>query len=157
MKIKVCGMKYPDNIREVAKLQPDYLGFIFYEKSKRFVLNPQSMSEPAIFREAFNIQHSSFNIKKVGVFVDEPIKNVIRLATEYEMDMIQLHGMETPEYCENLKLLDFKIIKAFGIDDTFDFWSLAEYKDHCDYFLFDTKSNEYGGTGKKFEIGRAHV
>ncbi len=143
MKIKICGMKYPENIRVVSALEPDYLGFIFYPQSKRYVLENN-----ADFT-SFNFKTSSF-IQKVGVFVNEPIKNVIRLSTEYEMDLIQLHGDEAPEYCENLKLLDFKVIKAFGIDDDFDFSELEEYKDYCDYFLFDRKSAERGGTGQKF-------
>ncbi|MFN8237402.1 MAG: phosphoribosylanthranilate isomerase, partial [Chitinophagales bacterium] len=91
-----------------------------------------------------------FPVQKVGVFVNETIKEVIRISTSYEMDVIQLHGDETVEYCENLKLLDFRIIKAFGIDERFDFSVLNEYEEVCDYFLFDTKSSTYGGTGQKF-------
>ena len=135
-------MKYPENIREVAALGPDYMGFIFYKDSMRNVLNLQP---------SFNIQHSTFNISKVGVFVNEPVKDVIRLATQYEMDMLQLHGDESPEYCEDLRLLDFKIIKAFGISNDFDFSVLSEYTDYCDYFLFDVKSEKFGGTGQKFD------
>jgi phosphoribosylanthranilate isomerase len=86
----------------------------------------------------------------VGVFVNEPIKNIIRISTKYNMDFIQLHGDESPEYCEELKLLDFKTIKAFGIDLSFDFSILNEYKEVCDYYLFDTKSIVYGGSGHRF-------
>jgi phosphoribosylanthranilate isomerase len=135
-------MKYPGNIREVAALQPYYMGFIFYSNSKRYVLKGQ---------EDFSIDDLPESIKKVGVFVNAPIKDVIRLTTQYEMDLVQLHGDEAPEYCEDLKMLDFKIIKAFGVDAAFDFWKLAEYKDHCDYYLFDKKSGDYGGTGEKFD------
>lgn len=144
MKIKICGMKFPENIQEIADLQPDYLGFIFYDKSKRCVLDEN--------KEAFSsfIFKGNLRVQKVGVFVNEEIKNVIRLATEYDINVIQLHGDETPEYCENLQLLDFKIIKAFGVDNVFDFAVLNEYADVCDYFLFDTKSKDYGGTGKHF-------
>lgn len=138
-------MKFPENIQKIADLQPDYLGFIFYGKSKRCVLDEN--------KEAFSsfIFKGNLRLQKVGVFVNEEIKNVIRLATEYDINVIQLHGDETPEYCENLQLLDFKIIKAFGVDETFDFAVLNEYSDVCDYFLFDTKSKEYGGTGKHFD------
>lgn len=142
MKIKICGMKYPENIQEVTALKPDYLGFIFYKDSKRYCADSLKYDD---------IAQLDFTVQKVGVFVNESIKNVIHLATVYDMQLIQLHGDESAEYCENLKLLDFKIIKAFGIDEDFDFSVLEEYKDHCDYFLFDTKSREYGGTGKHFD------
>ncbi len=142
MKIKICGMKYPDNIREIADLQPDYMGFIFYSASKRYCIDTIQYKD---------IAEINFPIQKVAVFVNEPVKNVIRIATEYEMDILQLHGDESPEYCEELKLLDFTIIKAFGIDDTFDFNILHEYEDHCDYFMFDTKTKDYGGSGRKFD------
>ena len=145
MKIKICGMKYPGNIQEIADLKPDYFGFIFYEKSKRFVLDEN--------KEGFSdfIFQDSLRVQKVGVFVNEDIKNIIRIATEFDINILQLHGNETPEFCENLQLLDFKIIKAFGIDEDVDFAVLGEYTDVCDYFLFDTKSKEYGGTGKHFD------
>lgn len=145
MKIKICGMKYPENIQEVADLQPDYLGFIFYPTSKRYVLDEN--------KDAFSnfIFQDTLRAQKVGVFVNEEIKNIIRIATEYDMNLLQLHGDETPEYCENLRLLGFTIIKAFGIDEEFNFSVLNEYTDVCDFFLFDTKSKEYGGTGKHFD------
>ncbi len=138
-------MKYPENIQEIAELQPDYLGFIFYDKSKRYVLNENE--------QAFDnfIYQDTLRIQKVGVFVNEEIKNIIRIATTFDIKIIQLHGDETPEFCENLQLLDFKIIKAFGINEDFDFSVLSEYADVCDYFLFDTKSKNYGGTGNHFD------
>ncbi|MDB5226671.1 MAG: phosphoribosylanthranilate isomerase [Bacteroidota bacterium] len=141
-------MKYPENIRDVAALQPDYMGFIFYKVSKRFINDSQSEEFYNCISELSSVNRE---LKKVGVFVDEPIKNVISLATQNEMDMLQLHGNESPEYCENLRLLDFKIIKAFGIDAGFDFSILSEYSDYCDYFLFDVKSEKFGGTGQKFD------
>ena len=138
-------MKYPENIQEVAELQPDYLGFIFYDKSKRYVLDEN--------QEAFDnfIYQDTLRIQKVGVFVNEEIKNIIRIATTFDIKIIQLHGDETPEFCENLQLLDFKIIKAFGINEDFYFSILNEYVDVCDFFLFDTKSKNYGGTGNHFD------
>ncbi len=134
-------MKYPENVQAVAALQPDYLGFIFYPKSARYCTDTLNYETIAAIQ---------FPVQKVGVFVNETIKEVIRISTSYEMDVIQLHGDETVEYCENLKLLDFRIIKAFGIDERFDFSVLNEYEEVCDYFLFDTKSSTYGGTGQKF-------
>ena len=142
MKIKICGMKYPENMQSVAALQPDYMGFIFYPKSSRYCADTLKYEDIAAIE---------FPVQKVGVFVNETIKDIIRLSTEYEMDLIQLHGDESAEYCENLKLLDFRIIKAFGIDENFDFNNLNEYDEVCDYFLFDTKSSAYGGTGQKFD------
>lgn len=143
MKIKICGMKYAENIREVAALQPDYLGFIFHPASPRYVLSAGE--------ESFVIPELPLGILKVGVFVDAPLKEVIRLATLYELDMVQLHGDESPEYCEDLKMLDFRLIKAFGVDEGFEFWKLDEYAAYCDYFLLDTRSAQHGGSGRKFD------
>ena len=133
-------MKYPDNIREVAALQPDYMGFIFYKESPRYC------GEELLTTYDLSLTR----INKVGVFVNEPVSSVVRLATRFDLDLIQLHGDESPEYCEDLKLLDFKLIKAFGIDLAFDFSVLAEYEETCDYFMFDTRSDAYGGSGQKF-------
>lgn len=145
MKIKICGMKYPENIQAVADLYPDYLGFIFYPKSKRFVLgaHQQQFSE--------YIFNADLRVQKVGVFVNETIQTIIRVATEYDIQIIQLHGDESPEFCEDLQLLGFQVIKAFGIDAYFDFSILDAYEDACSFFLFDTKSKEYGGTGTHFD------
>jgi phosphoribosylanthranilate isomerase len=141
MQIKICGMRDAQNIQDLLELQPDYIGFIFYPNSKRFI------SIDAFL--ALNLD--SYTTQKVGVFVNEDIKKVIQIATLAELDYIQLHGDETVEYCENLKYLDFKIIKAFGIHEKFDFQVLNEYQEVCEYFLFDTKTNEYGGSGKTFD------
>jgi len=138
-------MKYPENIQEVADLLPDYLGFIFYPHSKRFVLG----EHPTIFENFMLLD--SLRVQKVGVFVNEDIKQVIQYATLYGMNLLQLHGEETPEYCEQLRYVGFPIIKAFGIDEHFDFSVLGEYEDVCDYFLFDTKSVAHGGTGQHFD------
>lgn len=138
-------MKYPENIQEVADLLPDYMGFIFYPASKRYVLGEQQNAfDDFLFKDTLRVQ-------KVGVFVNEDIKQVIQYATQYEMNLLQLHGEEAPEYCEQLRYLGFPIIKAFGIDADFDFSVLGEYEDVCDYYLFDTKSSSYGGTGTHFD------
>lgn len=142
MKLKVCGMKY--NTKEVARLNPDYLGFIFWEPSARF----------------FNktLDKLLIHAKKVGVFVDAPIEQIVLQIHEHELDLIQLHGNEDPAYCKKLMDLvesewsgSIKIIKAFSIDEQFDFNNLEAYEGVCDYFLFDTKGDLPGGTGKGFD------
>jgi len=140
MKIKVCGMRDAENISELIKLKPDYIGFIFYEKSKRFVTSLPKVEIPS-------------EIKKVGVFVNETIDGVIEIADKNKLEAIQLHGNESPKYCEELKVLlirNVEIFKAFPIDDNFDFSITEDYQKVCDYLLFDTKGKEYGGNGIKF-------
>lgn len=144
-KLKICGMKVPENILAVAALQPDYLGFIFYRQSKRFVegLTPSFVNAlPAA-------------IKKTGVFVDEELNRVAELAVLYGLQTIQLHGDEPPKYCMALKGLladaDVELVKAFGIDEHFDFNRLNSYADIVDYFLFDTQTIGHGGSGKTFD------
>ena len=138
MKIKVCGMKYADNIREVAKLSPDFMGFIFYSKSKRYV------------GEDFIIPEIHSSVKKVGVFVNDSIENIVKKVRTYKLDYVQLHGNESPEFCKSVRHTT-EIVKAFGIDEQFDFSLLNQYENTCEYFLFDTRTNEYGGSGKKFD------
>lgn len=136
MKIKICGMKFSDNIQEVAALQPDFLGFIFYKKSLRYFDG--------------SIPNISKSIQKVGIFVDENPENVLEIAKKHHLNYLQLHGTETPEYCKKLQE-NYKIIKAFAIDSTFNFNILKEYETICDYFLFDTKGTNHGGNGKLFD------
>jgi phosphoribosylanthranilate isomerase len=138
MKIKICGMKYPENIEQVLNLRPDYMGFIFYPPSKRYVTEEFQM--PAIPPE----------IKKVGVFVDANADDIIDKINRYNLDCIQLHGSEPPYFCRQMQRITC-IIKAFGIDENFDFQNLEAYKGTCDYFLFDTKTPEHGGSGKQFD------
>lgn len=139
--LKICGMKY--NIAEVASLQPDYLGFIFYEKSPRFYSGKEIPSLPP-------------GIKKVGVFVDEKISKVIELCRKYALDVIQLHGNETKEYVLDLQgylvlyYPDVLVWKVFNIDDEFDFSQLSIFENKVDAYLFDTKGKEKGGNGHTF-------
>ena len=146
MKLKICGQKH--NIVDVAGLQPDYLGFIFWEPSSRYFDHEPSPLPP--------------EIKSVGVFVDAPIESVLEKVSTYHLDAVQLHGNETPEYCANLKnrhselvsesqTKEFDIIKVFSIKETFDFSILEAYEDSCDYFLFDTKGRLPGGNGYTFD------
>ncbi|GFD73992.1 phosphoribosylanthranilate isomerase [Tenacibaculum mesophilum] len=138
MKLKVCGMKFIENIQQVAELQPDYLGFIFYEKSSR---NFEGI-----------IPKLPKGIKKVGVFVNEYLEIVVSLVEEYQLDSVQLHGDEPVEYIQKLKghLPKLEIIKVFGIKDKFNFEILKPYEEVIDYFLFDTKGKERGGNGVTF-------
>lgn len=136
MKLKVCGMKYQDNIEAAAKLQPDYLGFIFHEPS------PRNFED-----EIPNIPNS---IKKVGVFVDETIEFISRQIEKHKLDAVQLHGHESPETCRILKASGIQVIKVFSIKDEFDFSVLNPYENVCNFFLFDTKGKLPGGNGYTF-------
>jgi len=141
MKIKVCGMKYEQNILDLVNLSPDFMGFIFYEKSKRFV---GDLSESLI-------QNIPDKIKKVGVFVNETVEKILELHKKYSLDYIQLHGNETIEYCKILTNQNLKLIKAFGVSENFDFNETYKYSAYCDFFIFDTKTPDYGGSGQKFD------
>ncbi len=141
MKVKVCGMKYSENIRQISTMKPDYMGFIFYKKSSRFVNDVLMTSQ---------LKKLPKSIKKVGVFVNESLSEIEKITSKFSLDYVQLHGDENPEFCEKLNDLNIKIIKAFQIDDDFNFSELKIYEDKVDYFLFDTKSKNYGGSGKKF-------
>ncbi len=148
LRIKICGLKDASQILQIADMQPDFIGFIFYRNSPRYILDGLNLNEQVNMQ--FQLSAISHPVQKVGVFVDEDIKSLIRLASEWELDYIQLHGDETPEYCEELRMLDFKLIKAFGIDEHTD-WSVMEaYDEYCDYFLFDTKTALHGGSGMAF-------
>ena len=135
-KIKICGMKHPANIVEVASLLPDFLGFIFYKKSQRYF--------DGIIPELPK------SIQKVGVFVDEDINIIVEKISKHQLDFVQLHGSESPEFCAALIEKNIKIIKTFAIDDDFDFAQLHDYEASCSYFLFDTKGKHPGGNGIVF-------
>ena len=133
--VKVCGMRDAENIREVEALGIDLMGFIFWPKSSRYV-----SERPA---------YLPTNCKRVGVFVDEDVETVKRIADDYVLDFIQLHGHESRAYCAQLKGL--KLIKAFNIATTEDFKQTEPYTGIVDYFLFDTKGKSVGGNGEKFD------
>jgi len=139
IKLKICGMKVPENIAEIIALKPDYLGFIFYPGSKRFIadLDPELIkSVPA-------------SIATTGVFVNEKLDSVNNAISLYGLRAVQLHGRESPEFCAALKG-EIEVIKAFGINEAFDFNTLHAYADVVDYFLFDTQTIDHGGSGKTF-------
>lgn len=170
--LKICGMLHPENLREVAALQPDYLGFIFFKGSKRYAgdVLPEVL---AALPE---------NIKRTGVFVNETLETVLSLVHKYQLNALQLHGTESPAYCRDLKVRlsemmasdpaelnansiavrtkasektetigKVQLIKAFGISEAFDFSRLNLYLGTVDYFLFDTQTPDHGGSGKKFD------
>lgn len=140
MKIKICGLRNPENIKAVTALAPDYMGFIFYGPSPRFVADM-----PVGFLN--NIPSS---IKKTAIFVNESAENINKLIGKHNFDAIQLHGRESPEFCNSLRR-KAQVIKAFGIDSKFDFDQLERYTDKVDFFLFDTKTDIHGGSGKTFD------
>lgn len=141
VKLKVCGMKQAANIAAVAELQPDYLGFIFYQKSPRFITEVS----------AELIKYVPPTIKTTGVFVNEDVQIVKQYIIKYNLKAVQLHGNEDANYCEDLKSSGVEIIKAFGIDAQFDFQNLSSYLNVVDYFLFDTQTPAHGGSGKVFD------
>lgn len=141
LKIKVCGMRDPENISGVVAALPDFLGFIFYPKSSRFVGADFSAEQLNAIPE---------NIQKVGVFVNELPEKVMEICKRLNFQVAQLHGTESPEYCRQIKASGLIVFKAFSVDDSFDFGQLSGYNDVCDYFLFDTKGHLPGGTGRKF-------
>ncbi|MBK8564172.1 MAG: phosphoribosylanthranilate isomerase [Saprospiraceae bacterium] len=144
MKLKICGLKHPANVHQLLTLKPDYIGFIFYKKSPRYV------GEVADLDWVKNLPGSS---RKVGVFVNEAVEAVENIAAALGLQVVQLHGEETPEICNALKMSGLKVWKAFGVDEDFDFGKTAAYADVCDKFLFDTKGKNRGGNGVTFDWG----
>lgn len=138
VKLKICGMKEIKNIKEISTLNPDYLGFIFWEKSKR------NMTLGAI-------PELPETTKKVGVFVDASIQEIAIKINQYQLDIIQLHGNESVIFCKNVKKLGVEVIKVFSIDSNFNFSVVKEYVFAVDYFLFDTKGKLPGGNGITFD------
>ncbi|MGK0385613.1 MAG: phosphoribosylanthranilate isomerase [Patiriisocius sp.] len=146
LKLKICGMKH--NVAQVATLQPDYLGFIFYEKSARNYID-----------EVIDV---SEKIKRVGVFVDAPISCVLKKIKMFKLDVIQLHGDESAFYVNeinqnilnlpaNTKEGGIEVWKVFSVSKEFDFSEISGYENLVDKFLFDTKGKDKGGTGFAFD------
>ncbi|MEZ4884598.1 MAG: phosphoribosylanthranilate isomerase [Chitinophagales bacterium] len=134
-------MKYADSIAAVAVLQPDYMGFIFYEKSKRFVGEN--------FDADITVALPSM-IQKVGVFVNADFDYITSKVAKYGLQCVQLHGGESPELCKRLQQIGIEVIKVFSVGEDFDFAELKVFENCCDYFLFDTKGKEHGGNGVTF-------
>lgn len=135
-------MREPDNIDQVADLHPDYLGLIFYEASPRFVKNEVQNLDPAV--------------RKTGVFVNASVEGISEKTLQYDLKVIQLHGEESAEFCQELKEQlsaegrSPELIKVFSVKDTFDFKNLKEFENVVDLFLFDTKGINKGGNGITF-------
>ncbi|TXB69558.1 phosphoribosylanthranilate isomerase [Phaeodactylibacter luteus] len=143
MIIKVCGMKEEHNITGLGSLAADWMGLIFYPKSPRAVTGLQGLPPS--------------RQKRVGVVVNAEMKDALYLAAAYQLDFLQLHGDEKPEYCRRLKLSlqeaglgKVSLIKAFGVAQGFSFAAVAPYAPYCAYFLFDTQGPGYGGHGVPF-------
>lgn len=135
-------MREPENIRALFQLEPDFIGFIFYSGSPRYAGDSINEIKPVI---------SSSPAKKVGVFVNESIEQLKRISDILSLDRIQLHGDESPEYCELLYNEGHKIIRAFRLDAEFDFKQTEAYVPFCRMFLFDTSTPTFGGSGEKFD------
>jgi phosphoribosylanthranilate isomerase len=146
LKIKVCGMRNRENIAQISQLDIDMIGFIFYEKSPRFVSSND-------FLDLKNLEEQNSNLQKIGVFVNSKTSEVLDKVGEYELDYVQLHGDESSDYCENLKNVwpNIKIIKAFSVNEDFDFEKTKVFEGTCDLFLFDTKGKNRGGNGETFD------
>lgn len=137
LKLKVCGMRDEVNLNALIELKPDFIGYIFHEKSSRNVTDLIATTVPEY-------------ISKVGVFVNKPTEFIDEKITNYSLDYIQLHGIESPKFCSELKDKGVKIIKAFNVSDNFDFTTLKSYEPFCDYFLFDAFGKQAGGNGIVF-------
>lgn len=138
--VKVCGITHKDNMFEIAKLKPEYMGFIFYNDSVRDV---------SANIKKFSLDKITEGINKVAVMVNKPLDEAQIIAGKYNFDYIQLHGDETPQYCNELRNA-IPIIKTFSVWDKLP-RNLEEYENCCNYFLFDTKTDKRGGSGISFD------
>lgn len=135
--IKVCGMRQEENIREVESLGIDWMGFIFYPHSKRYV--------------TYLPDYLPMSVRRVGVFVNEEFTTIKELMKKFKLDLVQLHGHESPHFCSLIRELGVEVIKAFPIAEPQDFKATKTYETCCDYLLFDAKTPQYGGSGKQFD------
>ena len=137
MRLKVCGMRELENISALSELVPNYIGFIFWSESSRFV----DKKTPPLDKK----------IIKTGVFVDATFDYILTKIKDHQLDAVQLHGQESCSYCKVIKDYGLKVIKSFSIKNTFDFNTLEDYENSCDYYLFDTKGKLPGGNGFNFD------
>jgi phosphoribosylanthranilate isomerase len=140
IKIKICGMRDEHNIREVALLHPQYMGFIFYDKSPRFVGHD--------FRVPDNFPRDT---RRVGVFVNERTEAILQKVHEHHLDFVQLHGDESVEQCRILKQAGLRILKVFSVGEDMNFSITKPYQAVVDFFLFDTKGKYFGGNARAFD------
>lgn len=141
MIIKVCGIKYRENLLDLLEESVDMIGFNFYPESVRYVDDIQDV------KSALHLIPNS--VKKVGVFVNADSEEIMRSADRFSLDYIQLHGDESPEQVEILNR-KYKVIKVFRVDKHFDFESTNSFIG-CPFFLFDTRTSAFGGSGRKFD------
>ena len=141
MRIKVCGMTQSEQLDQLSEAGANFAGFIFYPKSPRFVLRQMTTSQ--IRKEN--------RLNKVGVFVNAGMEDVLQMVDECRLHIVQLHGDETPKYCE--RVADYvSVVKAFRLSENDNIeWMIRPYMEACDMFMFDTMGAGYGGTGKKFD------
>ena len=146
MRVKVCGITQEDQLIKLPETGATFAGLIFYPKSPRYVLRQMTTS---------HIKRQN-NINKVGIFVNASVEEVLHMVDECRLHMVQLHGDETPRYCE--KIADYiSVVKAFRVTETDHIaWRIKDYMEVCDMFMFDTEGAGYGGTGKKFNWHMLH-
>lgn len=138
MKLKVCGMRDDPNIQDLVSINPDFIGFIFYEKSGRYVGERTISDVPR-------------TIKRVGVFVNPSVNLVLKKVADFKLDIVQLHGSESVDFVSQLKKSGLTIIKVFSVMNTLPLEVMSTYEPVVDFFLFDTKTPGYGGSGRKFD------
>ncbi|GAB5527199.1 MAG: phosphoribosylanthranilate isomerase [Roseivirga sp.] len=134
-------MRESQNIRELLLLKPDYVGFIFYEKS------PRNVGEQL---DAALLKSFPESVQKVGVFVNASLEFVKAQVSKYALDLVQLHGDESPAYVADLFAVGIRVMKVFSVGNEFDFKQLGQYNPFVEYFLFDTKGKARGGNGEVF-------
>jgi phosphoribosylanthranilate isomerase len=137
LKLKVCGMRNRENIIALSKVKPEFIGFIFHEKSSRNISDNL-------------IQNTPDSIIRVGVFVDKNIDFILDKIKLHNLNCVQLHGKESTEFCAEIKKLGVDVIKAFNISEKFNFSALKDYEETCNYFLFDAAGKNAGGNGIVF-------
>lgn len=147
MRIKVCGMTDLQQMHQLGEMGVEFAGMIFYHKSPRFVLKHLT---------GVQVKRAKLKVYKVGVFVNAPYDEIINHTENFGLDMVQLHGDETPKFCE--KVSDYiSVIKAFRLTDTDNIpWMIKDYTEAADMYMFDTIGAGYGGTGKKFNWQMLH-
>jgi phosphoribosylanthranilate isomerase len=142
MKVKVCGITSVEQLKDLQEIGVDYAGFIFYEKSPRFVGSHLLTGE--------QVKKAELSVNKIGVFVNADEEKILKMVDEWELDMVQLHGEESPVFCEKISN-HVKTIKAFRVNEQeLLSYKIAPYQNAVDYFLFDAMGEQYGGTGNQF-------
>lgn len=139
MKVKICGMRDPQNIRDIALLKPDFMGFIFYPPSPRYLASA----------EAFPFDSLKDTIT-TGVFVNATDSDIVNAIRSYKLKAVQLHGNENQEFCKSIRQLGVKVLKAVSVADESDLTNLQRYEGTVDYLVLDTKTSQYGGSGTQF-------